>query len=81
MISVKIFALNPRIPKGMLNDTWNMLSLGYVFLCFFFRDYRIVLIEQVTEMNDEYRNSHQRMFCSLVIMSPEIYAGKEMFQS
>ena len=74
MISVKIFALNPRIRLDMC------YRLDMCF-CVFFRDYRIVLIEQVTEMNDGNRNSHQRMFCSLVIMSPEIYAGKEMFQS
>ena len=73
MISVEIFALNPRISKGILETCYR--------LCFFFRDYRIVLIEQVTELNDGNRNSHQRMFCSLVIISPEIYAGKEMFQS
>ena len=42
--------------------------LDMCFCVFFFRDYRIVLIEQVTEMNDGNRNSHRRMFCSLVII-------------
>ena len=42
--------------------------LDMCFCVLFFRDYRIVLIEQVTEMNDGNRNSHRRMFCSLVII-------------
>ena len=35
MISVTIFALNPRILRGILNNTWNRLLHGYVFLCSF----------------------------------------------
>ena len=48
-----------------------ILETGYrmdMYFCALFSDYRIVFIEQVTEMNNGNCDSHQRMFCSLVII-------------